>query len=326
MNGSRILGTGSYIPANIVSNKEIEDLVDTSDQWIRERTGIVERRISQGETTSDLATKAALEALKDSGISAEKIDLIIVATITADSIVPAVACKVQKNIGAVNAMAFDINAACSGFIFALDVAENYISNKRAENVLVIGAEVLSKIVDWKDRNTCVLFGDGAGAIVLGKDSEKHINYINCKSIGESWESLTCEAGPIENPYVDLKHSYDSKIRMNGKDIYKFAVKVMEDEFNRILELGNLTKEDIKFILPHQANIRMLESFSKKIGIPIERFIINLQSVGNTSGASIPIALDEANKSGNLINGDNIIFIGFGGGLTFGSSLVKWNKR
>lgn len=326
MNGSRILGTGSYIPANIVSNKAIEGLVDTSDQWIRERTGIVERRISQGETTSDLATKAALEALKDSEISADKIDLIIVATITADSIVPAVACKVQKNIGAVNAMAFDINAACSGFIFALDVAENYISNKRAENVLVIGAEVLSKIVDWKDRNTCVLFGDGAGAIVLGKDSENHINYINCKSIGESWESLTCEAAPIENPYVDLKYSHDSKIRMNGKDIYKFAVKVMEDEFNRILELGNLTKEDIKFILPHQANIRMLESFSKKIGVPIERFIINLQSVGNTSGASIPIALDEANKSGNLINGDNIIFIGFGGGLTFGSSLVKWNKK
>lgn len=326
MNGSRILGTGSYIPANIVSNKAIEGLVDTSDQWIRERTGIVERRISQGETTSDLATKAALEALKDSGISADKIDLIIVATITADSIVPSVACKVQKNIGAVNAMAFDINAACSGFIFALDVAENYIASKRAENVLVIGSEVLSKIVDWKDRNTCVLFGDGAGAIVLGKDSEKHINYVNCKSIGEKWESLTCEGGPIENPYVDLKHSYDSKIRMNGKDIYKFAVKVMEDEFNRILELGNLTKEDIKFILPHQANIRMIESFSKKIGIPIERFIINLQNVGNTSGASIPIALDEANKSGNLINGDNIIFIGFGGGLTFGSSLVRWNKK
>lgn len=325
MNGSKILGTGSCMPSNIISNKAIEALVDTSDQWIKERTGIIERRISQGETTSDLATKAAIEALKDSDISSVEIDLIIVATVSADSIVPSVACKVQKNIGAINAMAFDINAACSGFIFALDIANNYIATGRASKVLVIGAEVLSKITDWKDRNTCVLFGDGAGAIILSNDDENHIKYINCKSVGEKWESLTCEGSPINNPYVEYKNTSEGKLKMNGKDIYKFAVKIMDEEFNRILKESKLEKENVSFILPHQANMRMLESFSKKVEIPLDKFIINLQHVGNTSGASIPIALDEANKAGVLDNGNNIIVIGFGGGLTYGSALLKWNK-
>lgn len=325
MKGSRILGTGSYMPSNIMSNKAIEAFVETSDQWIKERTGIEERRISQGETTSDLATKAAIEALKDSGIAAEEIDLIIVATVSADSIVPSSACKVQKNIGASKAMAFDINAACSGFIFALDVANSYILTGRATKVLVIGAEVLSKITDWTDRNTCVLFGDGAGAVVIGEAEESHINYINCKSVGEKWESLTCEGTPISNPYVECKDTHDGKLKMNGKDIYKFAVKTMDDEFNRIINESQIEKDDIAFVVPHQANIRMIESFSKKVEIPLDRFIINLQHVGNTSGASIPIALDEANKSGILSNGSNIVVIGFGGGLTYGSALLKWNK-
>lgn len=325
MKGSRILGTGSYMPSNIMSNKAIEALVETSDQWIKERTGIEERRISQGETTSDLATKAAIEALKDSGIAAEEIDLIIVATVSADSIVPSSACKVQKNIGASKAMAFDINAACSGFIFALDVANSYILTGRATKVLVIGAEVLSKITDWTDRNTCVLFGDGAGAVVIGEAEESHINYINCKSVGEKWESLTCEGTPISNPYVEYEDIREGKLKMNGKDIYKFAVKTMEDELSRIINESQIEKDDIAFVVPHQANIRMIESFSKKVEIPLDRFIINLQHVGNTSGASIPIALDEANKSGILSNGSNIVVIGFGGGLTYGSALLKWNK-
>lgn len=325
MKGSRIIGTGSYMPSNIMSNKYIETLVDTSDQWIKERTGITERRISQGETTSDLATKAAIEALKDSNICSLEIDLIIVATVSADCIVPSVACKVQKNIGAVNAMAFDINAACSGFIFALDIANGYIATGRAKKALVIGAEVLSKITDWKDRNTCVLFGDGAGAIILSTADETHINYINCRSVGEKWESLTCEGTPINNPYIECENASEGKLKMNGKDIYKFAVKTMDEEFNRILNESKLEKKNINFILPHQANMRMLESFSKKVEIPLDKFIINLQHVGNTSGASIPIALDEANKSGILTNGSNIIIIGFGGGLTYGSALLKWNK-
>lgn len=325
MKGSRILGTGSYMPSNVMSNTAIEALVDTSDEWIKERTGIVERRISQGETTSDLATEAAIDALKDSNIAAQDIDLIIVATVSADSIVPSAACKVQKNIGAHNAMAFDINAACSGFIFALDMANNYILAGRATKALVIGAEVLSKITDWKDRNTCVLFGDGAGAVVLSADEENHINYVNCKSVGEKWESLTCEGSPVNNPYTHLKENAEGKLKMNGKDIYKFAVKTMDEEFNRILSESKLEKENITFILPHQANMRMIESFSKKVEIPLDRFIINLQHVGNTSGASIPVALDEANKAGVLANGNNIVIIGFGGGLTYGSALLKWNK-
>ncbi len=325
MKGSRILGTGSYMPSNVMSNTAIEALVDTSDEWIKERTGIVERRISQGETTSDLAAEAAIGALKDSNIAAQDIDLIIVATVSADSIVPSAACKVQKNIGADNAMAFDINAACSGFIFALDMANNYIATGRATKALVIGAEVLSKITDWKDRNTCVLFGDGAGAVVLSVDEESHINYISCKSVGEKWESLTCEGSPVNNPYTHLKEKAEGKLKMNGKDIYKFAVKTMDEEFTRILNESKLEKENITFILPHQANMRMIESFSKKVEMPLDRFIINLQHVGNTSGASIPVALDEANKAGVLANGSNIVIIGFGGGLTYGSALLKWNK-
>lgn len=325
MKGSRILGTGSYMPSNVMSNIAIEALVDTSDEWIKERTGIVERRISQGETTSDLATEAAIDALRDSNIAAQDIDLIIVATVSADSIVPSAACKVQKNIGADNAMAFDINAACSGFIFALDMANNYIATGRVTKALVIGAEVLSKITDWKDRNTCVLFGDGAGAVVLSADEESHINYVNCKSVGEKWESLTCEGSPVNNPYTHLKEKAEGKLKMNGKDIYKFAVKTMDEEFTRILNESKLEKENITFILPHQANMRMIESFSKKVEVPLDRFIINLQHVGNTSGASIPVALDEANKAGVLANGSNIVIIGFGGGLTYGSALLKWNK-
>lgn len=323
--GSRILGTGSYTPSNVMSNKDIEAFVDTTDEWIRERTGIVERRISRGEETSDLATKAAISALENSEICAKDIDLIIVATVTPDSLVPAVACKVQKNIGALNAMAFDINAACSGFIFALDMANNYVANGRAKNALVIGAEVLSKVVDWTDRNTCILFGDGSGAVILSEANENYTKYVSCKSVGEKWESLTCDAPSIENPYIECKKKTEEKLKMNGKDIYKFAVRIMDEEFNRILDEGNLKKEDINFILPHQANMRMIESFSKKIGIPMDRFIINLQHTGNTSGASIPIALDEANKDGRLSNGDNIVVIGFGGGLTYGSALLTWNK-
>jgi len=323
--GSRILGTGSYTPSNVMSNKDIEAFVDTTDEWIRERTGIVERRISRGEETSDLATKAAVSALENSKVCAKDIDLIIVATVTPDSLVPAVACKVQKNIGASNAMAFDINAACSGFIFALDMANNYVATGRAKNALVIGAEVLSKIVNWNDRNTCILFGDGAGAIVLSESSKSYVKHVNCKSVGEKWESLTCDLAPIENPYVKPCEKGEDKLKMNGKDIYKFAVRIMDEEFNRILEEGNLKKENVDFILPHQANIRMIESFSKKIGVPMERFIMNLEHTGNTSGASIPIALDEANKAGLLANGDNIVVIGFGGGLTYGSALLTWNK-
>lgn len=326
MNGSRILGTGSYTPDNVVYNKDLENIVDTSDTWIRERTGISERRISSGENTSQIAAKAAIKALENSQLEGDDIDLILVATITPDSLTPSVACNVQKYIGASNAMAFDISAACSGFIFALDIANNYLSTGRAKNALIIGAEVLSKIIDWKDRSTCVLFGDGAGAVVLGKDSNEHISYVNCKSIGSKGDSLTCSTLPLDSPFAKDAIEQNNKLQMNGKDVYKFAVRIMGEEFNRIIKESNISKNEIDFILPHQANIRMIESFSKKVDIPLSNFIINLDSKGNTSGASIPIALDEANLQGKLTNGDNIIVVGFGGGLTYGSALIKWNQH
>jgi 3-oxoacyl-[acyl-carrier-protein] synthase III len=324
MRNIEIIGTGSYAPDHVVTNEMLEKLVDTSNEWIVSRTGIESRHITKGEETSDLATKAALEALKDSNLSAEEVDLIIIATCSPDSLVPSVACKVQKNIGAVNAMAFDINAACSGFIFGMDIARSFIISGRFKTALVVGTETLSKIVNWKDRNTCVLFGDGAGAAVLIESDFNGVSYINSKSEGEKWEALTCGI-PLENPFITSESLVNNKVAMEGKEIYKFAVRIMESEFNRILSEAQLSKEDIDFIVPHQANIRMIEAFSKKINVSLEKFIINLNKYGNTSGASIPIALDEANKNNTFKKGNKIVVIGFGGGLTFGSALITWNK-
>ncbi|MEG0774040.1 beta-ketoacyl-ACP synthase III [Clostridium sp.] len=324
MKNIEIIGTGSYAPNHVVTNEMLEKLVDTSNEWIVSRTGIESRHISKGEEASDLATKAALEALKDSNVSTVEIDLIIVATCSPDSLVPSVACKVQKNIGAVNAMAFDINAACSGFIFGVDIAKSFMNSGRFSTALVIGTETLSKIVNWKDRNTCVLFGDGAGAAVLKVSDFNGVSYINSKSEGEKWEALTCGI-PLENPFMTSESLANNKIAMEGKEIYKFAVRIMESEFNRILNEAQLAKEDIDFIVPHQANIRMIEAFSKKINVSLDKFIINLNKYGNTSGASIPIALDEANKNNSFKKGNKIVIIGFGGGLTYGSALITWNK-
>jgi 3-oxoacyl-[acyl-carrier-protein] synthase III len=324
MKNIEIIGTGSYAPDHVVTNEMLEKLVDTSNEWIISRTGIESRHISKGEEASDLASKAALEALKDSNVSTEEIDLIIVATCSPDSLVPSVACKVQKNIGAVNAMAFDINAACSGFIFGVDIAKSFINSGRFSTALVIGTETLSKIVNWEDRNTCVLFGDGAGAAVLKVSDFNGVSYINSKSEGEKWEALTCGI-PLENPFITSESLVNNKVAMEGKEIYKFAVRIMESEFNRILNEAQLAKEDIDFIVPHQANIRMIEAFSKKINVSLDKFIINLNKYGNTSGASIPIALDEANKNNSFKKGNKIVIIGFGGGLTYGSALITWNK-
>lgn len=325
MRSIEIIGTGSYAPNHIVTNEMLESIMETSNEWILSRTGIEQRHISQGEETSDLATKAAIEALKDSNLKAEEIDLIVVGTCSPDSLVPSVACKVQKNIGACNAMAFDINAACSGFVFGLDIATGFIASGRLKTALVIGAEVLSKIVNWEDRSTSVLFGDGAGAAVIKESEIEGLSYINSKSEGEKWEALTCGSVALENPFIIDTISVNNKVSMEGKEIYKFAVKVMENEFNRILEEAKLTKEEIDFIIPHQANIRMIEAFSKKVGVSLDKFVINLNKFGNTSGASIPIALDEGNKNGTFKKGNKIIVIGFGGGLTFGSALITWNK-
>lgn len=323
MKGVEIIGTGSFVPEKILTNTDLESIVDTSDQWIRERTGIEERRICTGdEDTSYLAISAAVRAIDSCSIDVKDIDLIIVATVTPDGSVPSVACRVQRAIGADKAMAFDLNGACSGFLFAMDTAVQFIKNGTVDKALVIAAEGLTKMVDWSDRNTCVLFGDGAGAVVLSAAEEEYITNINCRSVGSKGDYITCNNSPMENLFVESAPR--EKMKLNGKEVYKFATKIMEQEYYRVLEETGLKPWDINHILPHQANLRMIESFSKKVSAPMSRFIINIYKRGNTSGSTIPIAMDEAFKNGRIKKGENIFVVAFGGGLTYGSALIKWN--
>lgn len=324
MNNVKIAGTGSYAPKNIVSNMDLAKLVDTNDEWIRSRTGISERRISEGEDTSDLSVKAALIAIEDAKMCPSDIDMIIVATITPDSFIPSTACHVQKKINAVNATCFDISAACSGFIYGLNIASVFIKSGEKKNVLVIGAETLSKIIDWSDRGTCVLFGDGAGAAVLTSSSEECIKTFYTMSDGSLGKHLTCGAFPVVNPYAELKEEYmHGHVHMNGAEIFRFAVKVMIEGIERLLKEADLTLEDIKYIIPHQANYRIIDYVCKKLNINSEKFYTNLDRFGNTSAASIAMALDEANKRRLLCKGDKIILVGFGGGLTSGGVVIEW---
>jgi 3-oxoacyl-[acyl-carrier-protein] synthase III len=323
----RIKGTGSYAPENIVTNDDLAKLVDTSDEWIVTRTGIKERRISKGEDTSVLATKASIKALENAGVSPKELDLIILATITPDMHTPAAACMVQKNLGAVNASAFDINAACSGFIYGMNVGAQFIKTGTYKNVLVVGSEVLSKIVNWEDRNTCVLFGDGAGAVVLGPSETKGIISISTGAEGDKGECLECAAVAVKNPYSDISgEEADEKrsfVVMEGREVFKFATRVIVDSTEQLLKESGLKAEDIDYIIPHQANLRIIDFASRKLNINMDRFYVNLERYGNTSSASIPIALDEMNKKGMLKLGNKLIFVGFGGGLTYGAALVEW---
>jgi 3-oxoacyl-[acyl-carrier-protein] synthase III len=302
MNEVQIIGTGSYAPLNIMTNHQLSEIVDTSDEWIVSMTGIKERHISLGENTSDLATKAALEALKDAKVKAEDIDLIILASTSPDQFVPATACIVQGNIGAVNAMAFDISAACTGFI---------------------GAEVLSKIVDWTDRNTCILFGDGAGAAVIEVGNKRGIISVNSASEGSKFELLTCPTVDVKNTFTNGTENFKAKIDMDGKEIFRFAVSIIESSIDRILKENNFTLEDIKYVVCHQANARIIDFVVKRLKADKDKFYVNLDRYGNTSAASIAIALDEMNKKDMLKAGDKIILVGFGGGLTYGASLIEW---
>jgi 3-oxoacyl-[acyl-carrier-protein] synthase III len=331
----RIMGTGSYAPENIVKNSDLAAIVDTTDEWIVTRTGIRERRISCGENTSHIATKAALKALEAAEVKPEEIDLIIVATLTPDMYTPAAACMVQKNLGASRASAFDLNAACSGFIYGLNVGAQFIKTGTYKKILVIGAEVLSKILNWKDRNTCVLFGDGAGAVVLGPSEEKGIISVHTGAEGDKGEVLECPALPIDNPYAVGKLNLvegteeqqllkrPSHVTMDGREVFRFATGIMTDSIERLLKDSALQIEDISYIVPHQANLRIIDFASRKLNLDLSRFYINLDRYGNTSSASIPIALDEMNKKGMLKKGDKLIFVGFGGGLTYGAALIQW---
>lgn len=321
----RILGSGHYVPKNIVTNDDLSKIVDTNDEWISSRTGISTRYISDGEGVSDLASKAALLALKDANISATDIDMILLATMTPDSMLPNNASIIQKNIGAINATCFDINAACSGFLFALNTAHAYLSSGMCKNILVIGAETLSKIVDWSDRASCVLFGDGAGAMVVTADNTKAF-YSVSGSDGSKGHVLTGGATLLKNMLVNSEETNimtdNYYMHMDGQEVFKFAVTKVPECINEVLTKANLTAEDIDCFILHQANVRIISSVAKRLGVSPDKLPINLNKYGNTSAATIPILFDELKKSGSLDNAKRVIFSGFGGGLTWGASLVE----
>lgn len=322
MKNVKIIATGQYTPDNIVTNFDLEKLVDTNDEWIRTRTGISKRRISDGEDNTDLAFKAAKSALDKQGIDPLEIDLIIVATCSSNYHVPSTACVVQSLLGAKNAVAFDITAACSGLIYGLKIAKQFMSEGRYKKSLVIGSEVLSRLINWEDRNTCVLFGDGASAVVLEQTEEDlGIKDIDIFSDGASGMSLTCKTRPLNNMSIQSEEELDY-IKMTGADIFKFAVKVITKNVQGILERNGLNMEDIKYIVPHQANIRIIETAAKRLKTPLEKFYTNLSEYGNTSAASIGIALNEMYEKGLVEKGDKIIIVGFGGGLSWGYALVE----
>jgi 3-oxoacyl-[acyl-carrier-protein] synthase-3 len=321
-----IIGTGSYVPEKILSNADLERLVETNNEWIVSRTGIRERRIAAAEqTTSDLAAEAARAAMLNAGVSPEEIDMIIVATVTPDMFFPSTACFVQTKIGAKNAVCFDVSAACSGFLFALETARQFIASGARKTVLVIGAEKLSTIVDWSDRNTCVLFGDGAGAAVLRhKPGARGMIHTHMGSDGGQSEILYIPGGACRNPVTAENAALRlNTIKMNGKETYKQAVTAMLDAGNRVLESGGIRAEDLACIIPHQANVRIIEAIADRMRIPLDRFLVNLDRFGNTSAAAVAIALDEANRTGRMKDGDYILLVVFGGGLTWAGSLIEW---
>jgi 3-oxoacyl-[acyl-carrier-protein] synthase-3 len=324
-----IIGLGSYVPERIITNTDLEQTMDTSDKWIFERTGIRERRMAASdEATSDLATIAACRALEDANLSADEIDLIIVATGTPDMLFPSTALLVQDNLKATSAAAFDISAACSGFIYALVIGSQFIKSGLYRNILVIGAETLSRITDNTDRNTGMLFGDGAGAVVLGVTYDgSGILGVDLGSDGSGGELLKVPAGGSRSPAsAETVANRQHFISMNGNEVFKFAVKVMGETTIKALNNANLSPSDLDYIVPHQANIRIIQSAAKRLGLEMKKVIVNVDKYGNTSSASVPLALDEAVKSGGIKTGDIVALVGFGGGLTWASSIIKWGKK
>ena len=323
-----IVGTGSYAPDRILTNAELEKMVDTSDEWIVTRTGIRERHIAAAEqATSDLAAEAARRALADAGVKAEDVGLIVVATITPDMGFPSTACLVQTLIGAENAFCFDLEAACSGFIFALETAKNYVASGTVETALVIGAEKMSAFVDWKDRNTCVLFGDAAGAAVVQARNAPHGLMASAfGSDGSLGELLMLPAGgsrrPASEQTVKDRLHY---LQMAGREVFKHAVNNMVKSSKEAIRRAGLTAHDIDWIIPHQANLRIIDAIADRLGEPREKLVINLDRYGNTSAATITVALDELARSGKLKKGHRILLTAFGGGFTWGASVVEWDK-
>jgi len=326
---THILGTGSSIPKRILSNKDLQGIVDTSDEWITRRTGIKERHISsksEKESTTDLTTQASVKAIEMAGISPKSLDMIVVGTVTPDRQFPSTACMVQEALNAENAMAFDVSAGCTGFLYALSVADNAIRSGTCGTALIVGVERLSTILNWKDRGTCVLLGDGAGAVVVVSTREKGgILSTHLKSDGSFWELLYSSYGNNHTPEIlqgiDIK---PFQLSMDGNRLFKKAVGCLSAIANEALEHNSLSSEDIGLLVPHQANIRIIKAMAKNLRVPMDRVYTNIHRYGNTSSASIPIALDEANREGLLGKGDYVLLVSFGAGLTWGASIVRWS--
>src|SRR5205809_1198561 len=321
-----IIGTGSYVPKKVLTNEDLSRIVDTSDEWITTRTGIKERRIAaKDEQTSDMAAKAAMKAIEQAGISPADIDLIMVATATPDMLFPATACFVQKKIGANKAACLDISAACAGFLFGIEIAQQFITSHTHETVLVIGAEKLTSITNWTDRNTCVLFGDGAGAAVLRhRGSEHGVISTHIGSDGEFTDILFMPGGGSRCPITrENADRHLPTIPMTGKEVYKQAVTAMLKAARTVLADTGLTADDIACVIPHQANLRIIEAIADRLKIPLERFYVNLDKYGNRSAACVTIAMDEANRSGRIKHGDYVLMVVFGGGLTWAGTIIEW---
>ena len=323
--GARIQGTGSFVPARVLTNVDLERMVETSDAWIVERTGIRERRIvASGESCSDLAVKAAERALEAAGVAAADLDLILVATCTGDAPLPATACVLQHRLGAQRAAACDISAACSGFVYALAIGDAYVRSGYGQ-VLVVGSEVMSMLMDWTDRGTCILFGDGAGAVVLGPAADgKGILSSHLHSDGTLWDLICVPGGGSAAPPSEKMLAEGLQyLKMKGNETFKVAVRTMEEVAREALSANGLSVEDLDLYIPHQANVRIIKAVASRLGLPMEKVVMNMDRYGNTSAASIPLALDEAVRGGRVREGNLILMEAFGGGLTWGSVLVRW---
>jgi 3-oxoacyl-[acyl-carrier-protein] synthase-3 len=318
----KILGLGSALPKKVVTNDDLAQVMDTSDEWIRSRTGIEQRHIAVEETTTSLAVEAAKAAINEAKISVGDIDLIVAGTVSPDYLFPTLSCEVQAAIGAKRATAFDLSAGCSGFLFALATADAYFATGRFKKALVIGAEVLSKMVDWSDRSTCVLFGDGAGAAVVSAEGSQLLSMVQ-GSDGTGGAALKCDNRPVNNLYRQMGAKSYSFTEMNGQEVYKFAVRTVPQAISEALEQAKLPADEVDYFILHQANLRIIESVAKRLRQPMEKFPTNLQQCGNISAASVPVLLDKVKNEGLIKPGDKLVLAGFGAGLTWGACVIEW---
>ena len=319
MSYSRIVGTGSYLPATVLSNEDIEKRIDTSDEWIFSRTGIRTRRVAaEGETTSDLGAHASREALAAAGLAPGDIDLIVVATTTPDMVFPSTACILQRKLGITRGAAFDVQAVCTGFVYALAIADKFIASGQHQRALVVGSEIFSRLLDWSDRRTCVLFGDGAGAVVLERSDAPGIVSTHLHADGQQGDIL-CVPGALHGGAVQGR----AFVHMDGQAVFRFAVRALEDVCSETLAHNGLTGEDIDWLVPHQANVRIIQATAQKLGLPPERVVMTVEHQGNTSAASVPLALDAAVRDGRIQRGHLVMLEAVGGGMTWGSALLRW---